>query len=82
MSRKGSEDKSEGFLGTKLTRHHGIGLGQPRPSGVGFLLYGKEGGLGGLETDLKLTVFPSCLGITVLGIPPLPEEVPGVVVGV
>ena len=32
--------------------------------------------------DLKLTVFLSCLGITVLGSPPLLEEASGVVVGV
>ena len=56
--------------------------GQTRPSGVGFLLYGEEGGLGGLETDLKLTVFPSCLRITVLGSPPLPEEAPGIIADV
>ena len=66
---RGSEDKNEGFLGTRLTYHHGVGLGQPCPSGVGFLLYGEEGGLGGLKTDLKLTVFLSCLKIMVLGSP-------------
>ena len=32
------------------------------------------------EADLKLVVFLSCLGITVLGYPPLLEETPGVVV--
>ena len=33
----------------------------------------------GLKADLKLTVLPSCLGVTVLGRPPLLEEMPGVV---
>ena len=39
-----------------------------------------KGGLRGSEADLKLTVFLSCLGIMVLGCPPLPEETPGVIV--
>ena len=33
----------------------------------------------GPEMDLKLTVLPSCLGVTVLGRPPHLEEMPGVV---
>ena len=33
----------------------------------------------GPKADLKLTIFPSCLRITVLGRPPLPKETPGVV---
>jgi len=47
--------------------------------GVGLFLGGEEGGLRGLEAPLKLTVLPSCLGVTVLGRPPLLEEMPGVV---
>ena len=31
------------------------------------------------EVDLKLIVLQSCLGVTVLGRPPLPEETPGVI---
>ena len=70
------------FLGIGLTHHHGVGFDQLCLSGVGFLLYDKEGDLGGLKTNLKLTVFPSYLGITVFGSPPLPEEVPSVIVGI
>ena len=33
----------------------------------------------GPKVDLKLTVLPSCLRVTVLGRPPLPEETPGVI---
>ena len=32
-----------------------------------------------LEVDLKLTVLPSCLGVIVLGRPPLLEEMPGII---
>jgi hypothetical protein len=35
--------------------------------------------LGDPEVDLKLTVFPSCLGIMVLGDLPLSDEAPGIV---
>ena len=38
-----------------------------------------KGGLRDPEANLKLTIFPSCLRITVLGCPPLLEETPGVV---
>jgi len=38
-----------------------------------------KGSLRDPEEDLKLAVLPSCLGITVLGCPPLLEEMPGVV---
>ena len=33
----------------------------------------------GPKVDLKLTIFSSCLRITVLGCPPLPEEKLGVI---
>jgi len=38
-----------------------------------------KGGLRDPEADLKLTVLPSCLGITVLGRPPLLQEMLGVI---
>ena len=34
-----------------------------------------------LEADLKLTVLPSCLKVTVLGWPPFLKEAPGVIAG-
>ena len=52
-----------------FTRHHGAGL----------FFGGVKGGLRNLEEDFKLAIFPSCLGITVLGCPPLSEETPGVI---
>ena len=79
---KGSEDDNEGFLGTRLSRHHGVRLNHPCPSGIDFFLYSEEGSLGGLEADLKLTILLSCLGIMVLGSPPLLEEAPGIIIGV
>ena len=48
-------------------------------SSAGLFLGDVKGGLRDPEKDLKLAVFPSCLGITVLGCPPLSEETPGVV---
>ena len=38
-----------------------------------------KGGLRDPEADLKLAIFPSCLRITVLGCPPLPEETSGII---
>ena len=49
------------------------------PSSAGLFLGGEEGGLRDPEADLKLTVLPSCLGITVLGRPPLLKEMLGVI---
>ena len=67
------------FLADHLTRHHGVGLSQPCPSSAGLFLGSEEGGLRGPKVDLKLTVLPSCLGVTVLGRPPLLEEMPGII---
>ena len=76
---KNSENQSKSIHGVHLTRHHGVGLGQPRLSSAGLFLGGEDGGLRGPEADLNLTVLPSCLEITVLGRSPLPEDTPGVV---
>ena len=40
---------------------------------------GVKGSLRDPKVDLKLAVFLSCLGITVLGFPPLSEETPGII---
>ena len=48
-------------------------------SSAGLFLDGMKGGLRDPEVDLKLAIFPRCLGITVLGCPPLLEETPGVI---
>ena len=74
--------KSRVFIEDHLTRQHGVGFGQPHPGCVGLFLGGEEGGLRGLEAALKLTILLSCLGVMVLGHPPLPEEVPGVIADV
>ena len=65
--------------GVHLTRHHGVKFGQSCPNGTGLLFGGMKGHLRDLETDFKLAIFPSHLGIMVLGHPPLPEEAPGIV---
>ena len=49
------------------------------PSSAGLFLNGEEGDLRGPEVNLKLTVPPSCLGVTALGYPPLLKEMLGVV---
>ena len=59
--------------------HRGVEFGQSRPDGVGLFLGGEEGSLRGLEAALKLTILPSCLGVMVLGRPPLLEETSGVI---
>ena len=76
---KESGSQNKGVLGVYLTRHHGVRLSQPCPSSAGLFLGGVKGYLRDPEADLKLTVFSSCLGITVLGYPPLLEETPGFV---
>jgi len=62
-----------------LTRHRGVGFGQPCLNGIGFLFSGMKGRLRDPETDLKLAIFSSHFGIAVLGCPPLLEKAPGVV---
>ena len=76
------EIKNKCVLGVHLTHHHGVGLSQPRPGGVGFFLSSEEGSLRELEADLKLTVLPSYLEVTVLGHPLFLEEASGVITGV
>ena len=65
--------------GVHLTRHRGVGLGQPCPNGIGLLFGGMKGRLRDPEMDLKLAIFSSRFGIAVLGRPPLLEKAPGVV---
>ena len=76
---KNNGSRSKIIHGVHLTRHHGVGFGQPCPNGIGLLFDGMKGRLRHLETDLKLAIFPSCFGIAVLGRPPLSEKAPGVV---
>ena len=81
---KDSRNQSKDVLRGHLTRHHGVEFGQSRPSGTGLFLGDMKGCLRGPEVDLKLIVFLSCLGIMVLGCPPILEETLGVlaVVGI
>ena len=65
--------------GIHLTRHRGVGFGQPHPDGAGLLLGYMKSGLGNLKADLKLAILSSHLGVAVLSRPPLPKEAPGVV---
>ena len=74
---RGSENG--GFLEDHLTHHHGVRFSQLRSDSIVLFLSGEQGGLRGLEVALKLTVLLSCLGVTVLGRPPLLEETPSVV---
>ena len=65
--------------GIHLTRHHGVGLGQPHSDVAGLPLGRMKGGLGNPEANLQLAVLPSCLGVMVLSHPPLIKIAPGVV---
>jgi len=62
-----------------LTRHRGVGFGQPRSDGAGLLLGCMKSGLGNPEEDLKLTILSSHLKVAILSRPPLPKEALGVV---
>ena len=76
---KDSGNQNGGIPGIHLTRHHGAGLGQPRPGGTGLFFDGMKGSLRDPETDLKLAILPSHLGVMVLGRPPLSEEASGII---
>ena len=65
------EVRVKSLHGIHLTRHHGVGFGQPRSDGAGLLLSSVKGGLGNPEANLQLAVLPSRLGVTVLSHPPL-----------
>jgi len=65
--------------GVHLTRHHGIGFGQPRSDGAGLLLGCMKSGLRNPKVDLELTILLSHLGVVVLSRPPLPKEALGIV---
>ena len=76
---KNSGSQSKSIHGVHLTRHHGVGFGQPCPNGTGLLLGGMKACLRDPETDLKLAIFLGCFGIAVLGCPPLSDEAPGII---
>ena len=63
--------------GIHLTRHRGVGFGQPHPDGAGLLLGYMKSGMGHPEVDLKLAILSSHLGVAVLSRPPLPNEASG-----
>ena len=65
--------------GVHLSRHHGVGFGQPRLDGAGLLLSHVKGGLGNPEANLQLAILPSRLGVMVLSHPPLMKIAPSVV---
>ena len=65
--------------GVHLTRHRGVGFGQPCSDGAGLLLSCMKSGLRNPKADLELAILSSHLGVEVLSYPPLPKEAPGVV---
>ena len=65
--------------GVHLTRHRGIGFGQPRSDGAGLLLGCMKSGLRNPKVDLKLAILSSHLKVAILSRPPLPKEALGVV---
>ena len=73
------EVRAKSLQGVHLTRHHGIGFGQPCSDGAGLLLSRVKGSLGDPEVNLQLAVLPSHLGITVLSHPPLMKAASGII---
>ena len=73
------EVRVKSLHGIHLTRHHGVGFGQPRSDGASLLLNCVKGGLGNPEVNLQLAVLPSRLRVTILGHPPLMKIASGVV---
>ena len=76
---KGSGNQNGSIHGTLLTCHRGIIFGQPHLNGTGLLLARMKGSLRDPEVDLKLSILPSHLSITILSHPPLMKETPGVI---
>jgi len=76
---RGNGNQNGGIPGIHLTRHHGVRLGQPRPSSTGLFFSGMKGSLRDPEMDPKLAIFLSHLRIMVLGHPPLSEEALGII---
>ena len=76
---KGNENQNKCVPGIYLTRHHGIGLGQPHLSDTGLFFGVVKCSLTDPKADLKLAIFLSRLRIIDLGYPPLSEETPGIV---
>ena len=65
--------------GIHLTRHCGIGFGQPRSDGVGLLLGCMKHDLRNPKADLELAILSSHPGVAVFSRPPLLKEAPSVV---
>ena len=72
------EVRVKSLHGVHLTRHRGIGFGQPRSDGAGLLLSCMKRGLRNPKVDLKLAILSSHLGVAVLSRPPLLKEAPSV----
>ena len=73
------EVRVKSLHGVHLTRHRGIGFGQPRSDGVGLLLGCMKHDLRNPKADLELAILSSHLGVAVLSRPPLLKEAPSVV---
>ena len=73
------EVRVKSLHGIHLTRHHGVGFGQPRSDGAGLLLGYMKSGLRNPKADLELAILLSHLKIAVLSHPPLSKEAQGVV---
>ena len=74
------EVRVKSLHGIHLTRHHGVGFGQPHPNGTGLFFDGMKGSLRDPKTDLKPAILLSHLRITVLGHPPLSKETSGIII--
>jgi len=73
------EVRVESLHGLHLTRHCGVGFGQPRSDGASLLLGCMKSSLGNPKADLELAILLSHLGVAVLNRPPLPKEASDVV---
>ena len=73
------EVRVKSLHGVHLTRHRGVGFGQPRSNGAGLLLGYMKSSLGNPKVDLELAILLSCLRIAVLSHPPLLKEAPGII---
>jgi len=73
------EVRVKSLHGVHLTRHRGIGFGQPRSDGAGLLLSRVKGGLRDPEVSLLLAILPSHLRIAILSHSPLMKVAPDVV---
>ena len=73
------EVRVKSLHGIHLTRHCGVGFGQPCSDGAGLLFGCMKTDLRNPKAYLKLAILSSHLGVAVLSRPPLLKEAPSVV---